>query len=74
MEDEAPGAVFVEPEGAAAGVVLGAVWIGADEDVGGQGDGVYDGAGVKSEIWRGENTEGFAIGMEVEASVLHIVI
>lgn len=44
MEGEAPGVVFVEPEGAAAGVVLASVGIGADEGVGGQGDGVGDGA------------------------------
>lgn len=50
MEGEAPGVVFVEPEGAAAGVVLGAaprLVVGAGEGVGGQGDGVGDGAGVE---------------------------
>lgn len=50
MEGEAPGVVFVEPEGAAAGVVLGAaprLVVGAGEGVGGQGDGVGDVAGVE---------------------------
>lgn len=49
MEGEAPGGVFEEPEGAAAGVVLAAVGppVGAGEGVGGQGDGVGDGAGVE---------------------------
>lgn len=49
MEGEAPGVVFVEPEGAAAGVVLVAVGppVGAGEGVGGQGDGVGDGTGVE---------------------------
>lgn len=47
VEGETPGGVFEEPEGAAAGVVLASVGIGAGEGVGGQGDGVGEAAGVE---------------------------
>lgn len=47
VEGEAPGVAFVEPEGAAAGVVLGAVFVGAGEGVGGQGDGVGEATGLE---------------------------
>ena len=47
VEGDAPAAGFEEPEGAAAGVVLVAVGVGSRQCVGGEGDGVGDGAGVE---------------------------